>query len=73
MYPGIMIDFTSEDTALCKKIGKQALIKQIDIIEIEIDIANINTLLQALIQSMSTIEALEPILTNSTLPNSLLS
>ncbi len=70
MYRGIMTDFTLEDRALWKKIGKQALIRQIDIVEIETDIANINTSLQASVQSMSIIEALEPILTNFILPDS---
>ncbi len=71
IYPGIMTDFILEDTTLWKKIRKQALIRQIDIIETETDVANINPPLQAFVQSMSTIEAFKPILTNSTLPNSL--
>ncbi len=70
MYPGIITDFTLEDTALWKKIGKQALTKQIDIVKTGTDVANINTPLQASVQSMSTIEALEPILTNFTFPDS---
>ncbi len=73
MYPGIMTDFTLEDIALWKKIGKQTLTRQIDIVETETDVANINTLLQASVQNMLIIEALKSILTNSTLPDSSLS
>ncbi len=44
--------------------------RQIDIIETETDVANINTPLQAPVQSMSIIEALELVLTNFTLSDS---
>lgn len=72
MNPRIMSDFNLKDTNLWKKIRKQALTKQIDIIETRADITNINTPLHAFVQSMSTIETLKPILTNSTLPDFLL-
>lgn len=65
-----MTDFTLEDIALWKKIGKQVLTRQIDIVETKTDVANINTQLQASVRSISTIKALESILTNSILPNS---
>ena len=49
IYPRIMTDFTLEDTALWKKIANQALIRKIDLVEIEIDIVNISTLLQVFV------------------------
>lgn len=73
IYLGIMTKFTLEDISLWKKIRKQVHTGQIDIIEIEIDVTNINTPLQASSQNISRIEALKTILTNSTLPDSSLS
>lgn len=69
IYPRVMTDFTLENTALWKKIRKQALTKQIEIVKIATDTTNISTPLQASIQSISRIETLEPILTNSTFPD----
>lgn len=73
IYLGIMTNFTLEDISLWKKIRKQVHTGQIDIIEIEIDVTNINTPLQASSQNISRIEAFKTILTNSTLPDSSLS
>lgn len=70
MYPEIMTNFTLEDITLWKIYKKQVLTWQLDIVKIETDIAYINTLLQASLQSISIIKALEPILINSTFPNS---
>lgn len=39
-----MIDFTLKNTVLQKKIKKQTLTSQIDIVKIETDITTINTL-----------------------------
>lgn len=62
-----MPDFNSETANLWKKIQKQALTKQIDIIEIGTDDANISTLVQAFLQTMSVTRAFEPVLTSSNL------
>lgn len=60
-----MPNFLLKTIDLWKKIEKQALTRQIDIIEIEINIANIHILFQMFIQSISVIRAPKPILTSS--------
>lgn len=42
IYPKIIIGFTLKDINLWKKIGKQALTKQINIIEIETDVLQVS-------------------------------
>lgn len=46
IYLEIIIGFTLKVINLWKKIGKQALTKQINIVEIETDVTNVITLLQ---------------------------
>lgn len=69
IHPGVLLDFTSESDDLWRKTQKQALTKQIDIIETRMDNANISTPIQASIQTMSAIAAFEPVLTNFSLPD----
>lgn len=69
MYPGVILDITSEFTDLWKTIHKQALSKRGDIVERETDNANVSTPVQASIQSVSIIKALEPVLNNFSLPD----
>lgn len=49
IYPEIMTNFTLEVIALWKKIGKQALTRQIKIVETETNVVNINIPLQTFI------------------------
>lgn len=49
MYLGVILDFTSETTNLWKKIQKQVLTKQINIVETGTDDAKISTSIQAFI------------------------
>lgn len=67
MYPGVMPNITLKAADVWRKIQKQALTKQIDIVKMETDGTDISTLFQASIQSMSAIEALEPVLISSSL------
>ncbi|WP_375449089.1 AAA family ATPase [uncultured Nostoc sp.] len=64
-----MPNITLEAADVWRKIQKQALTKRIDIVEMETDGTDISTPFQASIQSMSAIEALEPVLISSSLPN----
>ena len=69
IYQGVMLNIILEAVDIWRKIQKQALTKQIDIVEMETDGTNISTPFQASIQSMSAIKALEPVLISSSLPN----
>lgn len=73
IYPEVMLDSTSKTADLWKKIQKQALTKQIDIVGTRSDDVNVSTPVQAFIQTMSAIGALKPVLTSSNLPNPSLS
>lgn len=57
IYLRVIIDFISKDIVLWKKIEKQTVTSQINIIKIKIDVANINTLFQAFIWNVSIIGA----------------
>lgn len=72
MYPTVMPNITLKVVDIWKKIQKQALITQIDIVEMETDGINISTLVQAFIQSMSAIKTFELVLISSNLPNPIL-
>lgn len=69
MYPRVMPNITLEAADIWRKIQKQALTKQIDIVEMETDGTDISTPFQASKQSMSAIKALEPVLISSSLPD----
>ena len=69
MYLGVVLDIILEFTDLWKTIHKQTLSKQRDIVKTEIDDTNVSTLVQASIENISIIGALQPILNNSSLPN----
>lgn len=49
MCPEVISDFILETANLWKKIQKQALLNQIDIVKIKTDNANINTLIQVFV------------------------
>lgn len=73
MYAGIITNFTLKNTFLSRKLRKQALIRQIDIVKMKTDAVNMKTLIQTFVKSISTIKTLKPILTCSMISNLLLS
>lgn len=69
MYLRIISNITLKAANRWKKIQKQALIKEIDIVKTKMDSINTSTLVQASIKSMLAIEAFELVLINFSLLN----
>lgn len=72
MYLRIIPNFNLKTINFKRKIEKQALTRQIDIVKTKTNATNINTPFKIFIQTISMIESFKPILMSFTLPNSLI-